>query len=125
MTKKEKTPRQLKVQKTIQRVFMDIFSKSSFELKNKKIFVNILSVDISPDLKNTRILVDIFDADEKYKKLLIKQLNTNYLKQLRRLLSQQIQLKYVPELIFVLDASQDAAIKLDRVIEEEASNFSS
>ena len=48
----------LSTERRLQKVLSEIFAKSSFSFQDKQIFVNVIFIDLSPDLKNAKIVID-------------------------------------------------------------------
>ncbi len=81
-------------------------------------FVTILEADVSPDIKNARIYLDMFGNDENHKKILDKlNLNSGHF---RHQLGAQMSSRNTPELKFILDKTQDSANKIEALIYKEA-----
>lgn len=117
--KEDKSNFRLSTERRLQKVLADIFAKSSFSFNNQKVFVNVLFVDLSGDFKNAKVVVDTFGLDDKVKKDLVKELNKNFVKQIRGIIAQKIQMKYIPEIKFFLDEITEKASKVNRKIDEE------
>jgi ribosome-binding factor A len=115
MTEKIKSPRQLKISKDIKRAFADIFKREDLFSNKKQIFINVLDADMSTDLKNTKILIDIFSTTPIDKKQIIEQLNLN-IPAFRNKLAKSIKIKYIPEISFALDKSIEKSIKIQKLI---------
>lgn len=110
----------LSSEKRLQKVLSDVFTKSSFSFENKQVFVNVLFVDMSPDLKNAKVVIDTFGInDEKAKEELAKQLNKSFVKQIRGIIASKMRMKYVPEVRFYLDESMEKSIKINNLIDSE------
>ena len=105
MSDKPKSVLQLKTQKKIQHILLDFFSKGEMSLGGKNFTLSITNVDISPNLRNLKVYVDISNMEEKNKKLVIKHLNEQDIYTIKKLLADKINLRYVPETIFILDES--------------------
>ncbi len=116
----QKTQRQLQVGEQIKRVLAEIFLEDNMlEIKNGHI--TVLQADISPDAKNAKIFLAVFGQVDGKK--IVKSLNqaSAYL---RGKLSQKIDLRYTPELMFMLDLSQNEVAKIENLLKEEAKKFS-
>ncbi|HSQ97653.1 MAG TPA: ribosome-binding factor A [Rickettsiales bacterium] len=123
MTNKPKSILQLRIQKQIQRLLLDLFSKSDMSLGGKSFFLSISEVDISPDLKNLKILVDIPNIDKQNQIKVIKNLNENNIFVIKKILAEKVNLRYVPEVLFVLDESNEKLFKMKQIIDKEAKFF--
>ena len=119
MSDKPKSVLQLKTQKKIQHILLDFFSKGEMSLGGKNFTLSITNVDISPNLRNLKVYVDISNMEEKNKKLVIKHLNEQDIYTIKKLLADKINLRYVPETIFILDESNDKLLKMEKLIQEE------
>jgi ribosome-binding factor A len=121
--KETKTNFQLRKSSQLQKILMDVFSKSSFSFNNQKVFVNVVYVDLSKDLMNAKIVIDTFGLDDNNKKELVKRLNKDFIKQIRGLIAQKLQVKYVPEVIFCCQEENKKIGKVLDLIEKEASKY--
>lgn len=123
MSDKPKSVLQLKTQKKIQHILLDFFSKGEMSLGGKNFTLSITNVDISPNLRNLKVYVDISNMEEKNKKLVIKHLNEQDIYTIKKLLADKISLRYVPETIFILDESNAKLLKMEKLIQEESKKF--
>jgi ribosome-binding factor A len=124
MFSKTKSVLQLKIQKKILCALRESFAENEM-LSTKDFYTTITNVDISPNLRNLKIFVEIFNIkDEKTKKEIIKNFNKKIIYSIKDLIAKQINLKYVPEIIFILDESNEKLIKINQLIEKEKINFS-
>lgn len=123
MSDKPKSVLQLKTQKKIQHILLDFFSKGEMSLGGKNFTLSITNVDISPNLRNLKVYVDISNIEEKNKKLVIKHLNEQDIYTIKKLLADKINLRYVPETIFILDESNAKLLKMEKLIQEESKKF--
>lgn len=123
MSDKPKSVLQLKTQKKIQHILLEFFSKGEMSLGGQNFTLSINEVDISPNLRNLKIYVDISNMEEKNKKLVIKHLNEQDIYIIKKILADKINLRYVPETIFILDESNDKLLKMEKLIKEEAKKY--
>lgn len=123
MSDKPKSVLQLKTQKKIQHILLDFFNKGEMSLGGKNFTLSITNVDISPNLRNLKVYVDISNMEEKNKKLVIKHLNEQDIYTIKKLLADKINLRYVPETIFILDESNAKLLKMEKLIQEESKKF--
>lgn len=123
MSDKPKSVLQLKTQKKIQHILLDFFSKGEMSFAGKNFTLSITNVDISPNLRNLKVYVDISNMEEKNKKLVIKHLNEQDIYTIKKLLADKINLRYVPETIFILDESNAKLLKMEKLIQEESKKF--
>lgn len=110
-----KSQRQLQVGEQIKRIMADIFIQDN-NLALKKGYITILQADVSPDAKNAKIFIDVFDADGK---AIMKNLR-KLAPYLRHELAKKINLRFTPELSFVLDETSGQVNKIEDLIKEEA-----
>ena len=123
MAVKEKSVLQLKIQTKIQHLLLELFSKSDMSLGENKFSITITNVDISPDLKNLKVFVEISNLDKKHKEEVIKNLNTKNIYTIKKLLADKVNLRYVPEVLFILDNSSEKLFKMSKIIEKEKKKF--
>ena len=123
MTVKEKSVLQLKIQTKIEHLLLEMFSKSEMSFGDKKFSITITNVDISPDFKNLKIFIEVSNIDKKQKEEVIKNLNTKNIYTIKKLLAEKINLRYVPEVIFILDNSNEKLFKMNKIIENEKKKF--
>lgn len=123
MSDKPKSVLQLKTQKKIQHILLEFFSKGEMSLGGQNFTLSINEVDISPNLRNLKVYVDISNMEEKNKKLVIKHLNEQDIYVIKKLLADKINLRYVPETIFILDESNDKLLKMEKLIKKEAKKY--
>ena len=106
--------RKLRVGQEIQRLLAESLRT---ELKDPRVsaLVTITDVDVSPDLKQAKVFVTLLGDDEACKESLAA-LNrcTGFL---RRALSVRMNLRSVPALHFVFDASVERGARVTRLIE--------
>ena len=123
MSDKSKSVLQLRTQEKIKHILLNFFSKSEMSLGKQTFFISITNVDISPDLRNLKVYIDIMNMEEKYKKDDIKNLNKENLYVIKNLLATKLNLRYVPEPLFILDNSNEKIFKMNKIIQEEAKKF--
>jgi ribosome-binding factor A len=120
--KETKNNFQLQRSSQLEKVLNDVFSKSSFLFEGKSIFVNVVYVDLSQDLMNAKVIIDTFGLSENSKRMLVKKLNKDFIKQIRGIISQKIKMKRTPEIIFYCpEENEKEKIVLD-IIERENNN---
>ena len=123
MTVKEKSVLQLKIQTKIEHLLLEMFSKSEMSFGDKKFSITITNVDISPDFKNLKIFIEVSNINKKQKEEVVKNLNTKNIYTIKKLLAEKINLRYVPEVIFILDNSNEKLFKMNKIIENERKKF--
>lgn len=92
------------------------------ELKDPRLgFVTITRAEVSPDLKHCKIFFSVLGTDEQKKEsMMVLRRAAHYL---RRELSHQLTLRYVPEIHFEYDIAIEHGEKIQRLLfqlEEEA-----
>ena len=122
MSSKAKSQRQLQIGENVKRLMTEIFLREDI-LTIPGSYITILEADVSPDAKNAKIYIDIFGNDDKHEKI-AKALN-GAIPYFRNLLSKEVSLRVVPQLKFVLDKTQDKAMKIESLISEESDSFKS
>ena len=122
-SKENKTNFQLQKASKLQRILNDLFVKSSFSLNSQQIFVNVDYVDMSKDLLNAKVVIDIFGTDDIHKKELVKKLNKDFVKQVRNIVSQKFKSKYVPEIIFFIEEENKKKQRVLDLIKIEKEKF--
>lgn len=118
---KSKSLRQLQVAENIKRTLSKIFLEKGL-LNYLSSYISVTQVDISPDLKNAKIYLDIFNQNQEVKPKILNYFN-NLEKTLRFELSKKIKLRYAPELSFIEDETQENAFKIEKIIAEEKKNY--
>lgn len=115
-----KSQRQLQIGENLKRVMSEIFLREDI-LTVPGSYITILEADVSPDAKNVRIFIDIFGNDTIHEKI-VEKLNemTPFF---RHQMAKKITLRTVPEIIFVLDKTQDKALNLEKLLSDEASKY--
>lgn len=121
--RENKTNFQLQKTSKLQRTLNDLFVKSSFSLNGQQIFVNVVYVDMSKDLLNAKVIIDIFGTDDIHKKKLVKKLNKDFVKQVRNIVSQKFKSKYVPEIIFFIEEENKKKQRVLDLIKIEKEKF--
>jgi ribosome-binding factor A len=89
----------------------------SRNMKDRRIgFVTVTGVQMSPDLRHAKIFISLMGGEEE-KKESLETLNhaTGWI---RHELGQRIRMKFVPDIIFLMDTSQDYGERIDRLIDE-------
>ncbi len=89
----------------------------SRDLKDRRVgFVTVTGVRMSPDLRHARIFVSAMGA-EKQKEESLQALN-HAAGWIRHELGQRIRMKFLPEIVFDIDTSQDYGERIDRLLDE-------
>jgi ribosome-binding factor A len=83
-----------------------------------------MDVDLSADARNVKLYVDIFALDLEGKDEVIASLNArSNIHALKDLLAKKVNLRFVPEIMFLLDKSQEKISKINAVLEEEKRKY--
>jgi ribosome-binding factor A len=86
-------------------------------MKDRRIgFVTVTGVRMSPDLRQAKIYISLMGSDNE-KQESLKTLNhaTGWI---RRELGQRIRMKFLPEIVFLKDTSQEQGDRIDKLIGE-------
>ena len=86
-------------------------------LKDRRIgFVTITGVELSPDLRHARVFVSTMGTETE------KDASMNALAHaagwIRHELGQRIRMKFLPEIVFVYDTSQEYGERIDRLLDK-------
>ncbi len=111
-----KSQRQLQVGEQIKRIIADIFMREGLSVMNGS-HITILEADVSPDIKNVKIYIDIF-GDKNKTEAILSRLN-QAAPQFRFALGKKLTSRNTPEILFVLDTTRDNALRLEGLIEKE------
>lgn len=114
-----KSQRQLQIGEQIKRILAEIFLQDNkFSLPG--VYITIAQADISPDAKNAKIFINIFGQCNSKK--IIDELN-QIAPYLRSKLAKNINLRYTPELSFILDDTSSEVSKIEDLLNKEAKKF--
>jgi ribosome-binding factor A len=87
-------------------------------MKDRRIgFVTVTGVQLSPDLRHAKIFVSMMGNSESKKDEDLEILNRAS-GWIRRELGRKIRIKFLPDIVFLTDISQDYGNKIDRLIDE-------
>jgi ribosome-binding factor A len=89
----------------------------SRNMKDRRVgFVTVTGVQITPDLRHAKVFISLMGSEEEKKESLAT-LNhaTGWI---RHELGQRIRMKFVPDINFLMDTSQDYGERIDRLIDE-------
>lgn len=85
-------------------------------MKDRRIgFVTVTGVQLSPDLRHARIFIS-FMGTEAEKKESLNALN-HAVGWIRHELGQRIRTKFLPDIVFLTDTSQDYGERIDKLID--------
>jgi ribosome-binding factor A len=89
----------------------------SRDMKDRRVgFVTVTGVQLSPDLRHARIFVTLMGSESE-KEESLETLN-HASGWVRHELGQRIRTKFLPEIVFQMDTSQEYGAHIDRLIEE-------
>ncbi len=89
------------------------------EVQNPNIgFVTVLSVDVSPDLKNATIHYSVLGTDEEKKSTDIELRNSS--KFIKKLVNERLSLRFAISLQFVRENAIDAAFRIQSILDKIA-----
>jgi ribosome-binding factor A len=87
------------------------------DVKDRRIgFVTVTGVEMSPDLRHARVFVSLMGSEEGKKESLAA-LN-HAAGWIRHELGQRIRMKFLPDIVFLTDTSQDYGEHIDKLIDE-------
>ena len=87
------------------------------DMKDRRIgFVTVTGVQVSPDLRHARIFISLMGSEaEKKESLAALNHATGWV---RRELGQRIRMRFVPDVVFSMDTTQDYGEHIDRLLDE-------
>ncbi len=108
--------RKLRVQDLLREEISSIIQR---DIKDPGIgFVTILEVKMTDDLKIAKVYCTIYGDDEtKTKTLKALKRSKGYV---RFLIGKRINLRYTPEIVFVLDTAYETAMKIEEILHKES-----
>lgn len=117
MNSQIKSQRQLQIGEQIKRAIADIFMREGLSVMGGN-YITILEADVSPDIKNVKIYVDIFGDSNKNERILdqLNQASGHF----RFELGKRMSSRNTPEVSFILDRTQENAIRLEQLIDMES-----
>jgi ribosome-binding factor A len=89
----------------------------SRDMKDRRVgFVTVTGVQLTPDLRHARIFISMMGSESE-KEETLEALNhaTGWV---RHELGQRIRMKFIPEIVFQFDTSQEYGEHIDRLIDE-------
>ena len=89
----------------------------SRDMKDRRVgFVTVTGVRLTPDLRHARIFISMMGSEvEKEESLEALNHATGWV---RHELGQRIRMKFIPEIVFQMDTSQEYGDHIDRLIDE-------
>jgi ribosome-binding factor A len=118
---KIKSQRQLQIGENIKRIIAEIFLRQDITPLKNKAYITVLEADISPDIKQVKIFLDIFGSEEKHKEI-IKKLN-KMAPFFRYELGKKLATRNIPEIKFALDTTGENVKKINNLIDKESNIF--
>lgn len=118
---KTKSQRQLQVGETVKRIIADMFLRGDV-VNFSGGYVTVLEADVSPDMKNVKIFIDIFGGEKNHDEI-VKKLNAAA-PHFRFQLAKKITGRAVPEMKFILDKTGSNVTKIEDLIAAEADKIS-
>ena len=100
-----------------------MLTKSEMSLNDETFFISVNNVDISPDLRNLKIFIDISNMDIKNKQKVVKEFNNKYIYTVKDLIAKKINLRYVPEIMFYLDDTNEKIAQIEEIINKEKQKY--
>ena len=87
------------------------------ELKDPRLgFVTIMGVEVSPDLKHARVFISVLGSAEEQQASMAALVSARGW--LRHELGQRLDLRYIPELQFRSDKTEETADRINRLLNE-------
>ena len=104
-----------------QRIALQIQHEVSYmisrDLKDRRIgFVTVTGVRMSPDLRHAKIFISLMGSESEQKESL--QTLNHAAGWIRRQLGQRIRMKFLPDIVFLKDTSQEYGERIDTLIGE-------
>ena len=115
-----KNQRQLQIAKKIKRSLGDIFASDSNLILSDGHNITVNQIDISPDLKNMKVIIDTFSNIKKGKILKILEQESSYI---RKKIAGEINLRYVPNIKFIFYDERDSNSNIEKILMEESRKF--
>jgi ribosome-binding factor A len=89
----------------------------SRDMKDRRVgFVTVTGVQMTPDLRHAKIFVSLMGTESEKKESLEALNRANGW--IRHELGQRIRMKFLPDVIFLTDTSQEYGERIDRLIDE-------
>ena len=104
-------------QRLAQEIQHEISLILSRDMKDRRIgFVTVTGVDMSPDLRHAKVFVSSMGSEAE-KRSSLETLN-HAAGWIRRELGQRIRMKFLPEIVFHADTSQEYGERIDRLLDK-------
>ena len=115
-----KSQRQLQIGENIKRIMSEIFLQEDFSVIMNNI-ITIIEADVSPDAKNVKIFFDILGDSSKHQQIFDK--ICAFAPHFRYELAKKIDLRMIPEIVFIHDKTFQNASTIEALISQEAQYF--
>lgn len=121
MVEKVKSQRQLQLGENIKRIIADIFSRGSLSsIKNS--YITVAQADVSPDIKNCKIFINIYGRNNDDNQQIVNKLN-QMSPSISHELGKKLTTRNTPKITFHLDQTSQKAFDIENLIKEESSLF--
>ena len=86
------------------------------DLKDRRIgFVTVTGAQVSPDLRHAKVFVSLMGSEEEKRESLT--VLNHAAGWVRHELGQRIRMKFLPDIVFLMDTSQDYGEHIDRLLD--------
>lgn len=113
---KKKSKKQLQVGENLKRFFSQLFLEED-SLTFPNCYITISEVDVSPDLKNVKVYLNIFGNDDMHDKI-IKYLNNN-ISFFNKKIAKELRVRFIPDLVFINDETAKKSSRIYALIDHE------
>lgn len=87
------------------------------EVKDPRVgFVTVTGVEVSPDLRDAKVMVSVMGTDKEKESSIIALNNSKGFLQYK--INQVLSMKFTPRLVFKLDNSLDHSIQINKIIDK-------
>ncbi len=87
------------------------------EIKDPRLgFVTVTKVELAPDKRFAKVFYSVLGKEEDHKKT--KEALDSSLGYVRKLIGERIKLRFVPELLFSEDRSQEYSVRIEEILNE-------
>ncbi len=89
----------------------------SKELSDPRVeFVSITAVDVSPDLRNAKVMFSLFGDTHSSEE--VRQVLDRAKGRIKKFVGSRMRIRYTPDLFFVYDTSVDSSFQIDAALKE-------
>ncbi len=106
-----------RVEQLVRRIVSEKLIKDIGVYKVERVTVTVTDVEMSPDLRHAKIFFSILADDEEEKQEIFLALKKTK-SEVRYILGQEIDLRFVPELQFELDETAEKAARIEELINQ-------